>query len=149
MSSRSFFKTLEAAAIGHSTSLQHVLDAMPWNNDGLVPAIAQQYDSGEVLMMAWMNREALSETLSNGQVCYWSRSREKLWRKGESSGQIQRLKDAFLDCDGDTLLLKVDQQGPACHTGRRSCFYTRLTNDDASIVTSPLIDPAALYGSSH
>src|SRR3546814_999616 len=89
---------------------------------GLVPAIAQQHDTGEVLMMAWINRDAIAETLASGRVCYWSRSRRSLWRKGESSGQIQRLVELLVDCDGDTLLLRVDQTGVACHTGRRSCF---------------------------
>lgn len=148
MNKRSVFKSFETAAVGDALPLTETLDAMPWNSDGLVPAIAQQFDSGEVLMMAWMNREALLESLSHGRVCYWSRSRGKLWRKGESSGQVQYLKEALLDCDGDTLLLKVDQQGPACHTGRRSCFYTRLSATEAQIVSEPLIDPATLYGSS-
>ena len=99
-----------------------------------------------VLMMAWMNREALEETLATGRVCYWSRSRGRLWRKGESSGQQQHLRRAALDCDGDTLLLQVDQTGPACHTGRRSCFYVALEADRARITSAPLIDPATLYG---
>ena len=90
---------------------------------GLVPAIAQQHDSGEVLMMAWMSAESLAETLSTGQVCYWSRSRQSLWRKGESSGNTQRLVELRIDCDGDTLLLLVDQKGPACHTGAHNCFF--------------------------
>jgi phosphoribosyl-AMP cyclohydrolase len=89
---------------------------------GLVPAVAQQHDTGEVLMLAWMNREAVVETLATGQVCYFSRSRGRLWRKGETSGQVQRLVDLRVDCDGDALLLLVDQEGVACHTGRRSCF---------------------------
>ncbi|MBX6370137.1 MAG: phosphoribosyl-AMP cyclohydrolase [Rhodospirillales bacterium] len=100
--------------------------AVKWDRNGLVPAIAQQHDTGEVLMLAWMNKEALEETLATGRVCYWSRSRRKLWRKGETSGHVQRLVEARLDCDGDTVLLLVDQTGPACHTGERSCFFRRF-----------------------
>lgn len=95
-----------------------------YDEKGLVPAIAQDFDTGEVLMMAWMNAESLAETLAHGHVCYWSRSRQALWRKGETSGHVQHLRELFLDCDGDTLLLKVDQTGPACHTGAVSCFFT-------------------------
>jgi phosphoribosyl-AMP cyclohydrolase len=94
-----------------------------WDANGLVPAIAQQHDTGEVLMLAWMNEEALAETLATGRVCYWSRSRRRLWRKGETSGHVQRLVEARLDCDGDTILLRVEQTGPACHTGARTCFF--------------------------
>ena len=112
---------------------------------GLVPAIAQQHDTGEVLMMAWMNAASFAETLKTGRVCYWSRSRRALWRKGETSGQTQRLVEARLDCDGDTLLLLVDQHGAACHTGQRSCFH-RAISDGALITTAePLVDPAMLY----
>jgi phosphoribosyl-AMP cyclohydrolase len=96
---------------------------------GLVPAIAQSHRTGEVLMMAWMNREALAETLATGSVCYWSRSRRSLWRKGETSGNIQRLVELRLDCDGDCILMVVEQTGPACHTGRRSCFFTAVGGD--------------------
>ena len=113
---------------------------------GLVACIAQQHDTGEVLMMAWMNRAALAETLATGRVCYWSRSRQALWRKGETSGQVQRLVDLRLDCDGDTLLALVDQTGVACHTGRRSCFYRALRGDDLATLTAPEADPNALYG---
>jgi len=95
-----------------------------YNSQGLVPAIAQQHDTGEVLMLAWMNAESVAETLATGRVCYWSRSRQALWRKGETSGHTQRLVEMRLDCDGDTVLLRVDQTGPACHTGERSCFFT-------------------------
>jgi len=122
-----------------------VIDRLPFNADGLLPAIAQQHDSGEVLMLAWMNRTALEETLATGRVCYWSRSRRKLWRKGESSGQAQVLKELRLDCDGDTLLLLVDQTGPACHTGRRSCFYNAVRGDRLEVIDEPLIDPDRLY----
>ncbi|MCE0732115.1 phosphoribosyl-AMP cyclohydrolase [Halomonas sp. G15] len=140
------FKALERAPADSRHALADVLAAIRFNADGLIPAIAQQHDSGEVLMMAWMNREALEETLNTGRVCYWSRSRGKLWRKGESSGQQQHLVSAALDCDGDTLLLQVDQTGPACHSGRRSCFYVALEKDAARITSAPLIDPDSLYG---
>ncbi|MBI5162801.1 MAG: phosphoribosyl-AMP cyclohydrolase [Magnetospirillum sp.] len=121
------------------------LNAIVFNDDGLVPAIAQQHDTGEVLMMAWMNRDAVAETLKTGRVCYWSRSRHSLWRKGESSGQEQHLVDFLLDCDADTVLLKVDQQGVACHTGRRSCFYTAARADGLKEVAKVLVKPEELY----
>jgi len=98
-----------------------------YNAQGLVPAIAQQHDTGEVLMLAWMNAESVAETLATGRVCYWSRSRQALWRKGETSGNIQRLVEMRLDCDGDAVLLRVEQTGPACHTGERSCFFTPIS----------------------
>lgn len=142
------FKRLERVPTGTRESLDTILDNVGWNDAGLIPAIAQQHDSGDVLMMAWMNRESLQETLATGRVCYWSRSRGKLWRKGESSGQMQMLKAAHLDCDGDTLLLSVDQTGPACHTGRRSCFYVALDDDGAQIDGDTLIDPDQLYARS-
>ncbi|MDI4638420.1 MULTISPECIES: phosphoribosyl-AMP cyclohydrolase [Halomonadaceae] len=142
------FKRLERVPTGTRESLATILDNIGWNDAGLIPAIAQQHDSGDVLMMAWMNRQSLQETLTTGWVCYWSRSRGKLWRKGESSGQMQILKAAHLDCDGDTLLLSVDQTGPACHTGRRSCFYVALDDDGAQIEGDTLIDPDQLYARS-
>jgi phosphoribosyl-AMP cyclohydrolase len=123
----SLWLELEQAKLGDSRPLSAVLNAIPWNAFGLIAAIAQQHDRGEVLMLAWMNRAALEETLSTGQVCYWSRSRQQLWRKGETSGHRQRLVEARLDCDGDAILLLVEQHGPACHTGRRNCFYNALT----------------------
>jgi phosphoribosyl-AMP cyclohydrolase len=115
--------------------------------DGLVAAVAQQFDTGEVLMMAWMNREAVRLTLAEGRVCYWSRSRRALWRKGETSGQIQRLREMRLDCDGDTVLLLVDQTGVACHTGRRSCFFRAWAGGDAGWLTiaEPEIAAEQLY----
>jgi phosphoribosyl-AMP cyclohydrolase len=116
-----------------------------FDDNGLVPAIAQQHDTGEVLMMAWMNKESLLETLTTGHVCYWSRSRQALWRKGESSGQQQHLKTLMVDCDGDTILLKVDQTGVACHTGRRTCFYTAIDQNGATEVSPVLIPPDQLY----
>lgn len=97
-----------------------------FNADGLVPVVAQDHRTGAVLMHAWMNREALSETLASGHVTYWSRSRRELWHKGATSGHTQQLVEAFIDCDGDTLLMKVEQTGPACHTGAQSCFYRRV-----------------------
>ena len=127
-------------------TLAAVLAALRFDDNGLVPAIAQQHDTGEVLMMAWMNAEAVAETLATGRVCYWSRSRGTLWRKGESSHQTQRLKEFRLDCDGDTILLLVEQEGVACHTGRRDCFF-RAVRDGALVeIAEPLIDPATLYG---
>lgn len=113
--------------------------------EGLVPAIAQQHDTGEVLMLAWMNREAVRETLRTGAVCYWSRSRRKLWRKGESSGQTQRLIELRIDCDGDTLLLAVDQTGVACHTGRRNCFFRAVRGGKVETIAPVLVDPTKLY----
>jgi len=142
----SVWKQLESMAVGQGLPLEQVLDALPWNADGLLPAIAQQYDSREVLMLAWMNREALEETLASGRVCYFSRSRQQLWRKGESSGQVQELKALRFDCDGDTLLLEVDQTGPACHTGRRSCFFSKVEGDRVVVTGEVLIDPKKLYG---
>lgn len=123
-----------------------VLAAIEFNGDGLVPAIAQQHDSGEVLMLAWMNRAAVEETLTNGLVCYWSRSRQRLWRKGETSGQVQRLVEFRVDCDGDTVLLLVDQTGVACHTGRRNCFFRALRGETLTTIADPLVAPESLYG---
>lgn len=122
------FNPLTDVAMGFAP-VSGVLDQLPFNRDGLIPAIAQQFDSGEVLMLAWMNRASIEETLLTRRACYWSRSRQALWRKGETSGNTQQLIDARLDCDGDTLLLLVDQAGPACHTGRRSCFFYNIDND--------------------
>ncbi len=116
-----------------------------YDENGLVPAIAQQHDTGEVLMLAWMNAEALAETLATGRVCYWSRSRTALWRKGETSGQVQTLRELRLDCDGDALLLLVDQRGAACHTGQRSCFHRAVREGRLETITAPLVDPASLY----
>lgn len=121
------------------------LARLSFNSDGLVPAIAQQFDTGEVLMMAWMNQDAVTETLATGRVCYWSRSRKGLWRKGETSGQQQRLKDFLIDCDGDTILLKVDQDGVACHTGRRTCFYTAARAEGLTEVSKVQVSPDELY----
>lgn len=131
----SLFKSLETAPLDAAAPLQTVLDALRFDASGLLPAIAQCAESGAVLMLAWMDRTAIERTLSDGQVCYWSRSRQAYWRKGETSGHRQVLKEMRFDCDGDALLLIVDQTGPACHTDRQSCFY--LTVDDQSVrVTS-------------
>jgi len=123
-----------------------VLPAIKFDRDGLVPAVAQQHDSGEVLMLAWMNRDAIAETLATGRVCYWSRSRKALWRKGEKSGQVQRLVELRVDCDGDTLLLLVDQTGAACHTGTRSCFFRAVRGGRLETIAQPIVDPKLLYG---
>ncbi|MFT0139809.1 phosphoribosyl-AMP cyclohydrolase [Alcanivoracaceae bacterium MT1] len=139
------FKANEQQPEGFSVALSEALDNLAFNGQGLVPVIAQQHDSGEVLMFAWMNREAIEETVRTGRVCYYSRSRGKLWRKGESSGQVQYLKELRLDCDGDVLLAKVEQTGPACHTGRRACFYWKVEGDRVVIDRAPIIDPNELY----
>lgn len=109
--------------------MNDILDAVAFDANGLVPAIAQDAENGQVLMMAWMNREALAETLETGRAVYWSRSRKARWRKGDTSGHVQELVELRLDCDGDTVLLKVRQTGPACHTGARSCFFRRASGD--------------------
>ena len=115
------------------------LNAVTWNEQGLVPVIAQDATDGEVLMMAWMNREALARTLETGEAVYWSRSRGALWHKGETSGHFQRVKEIRLDCDGDTVLLKVEQVGGiACHTGRRRCFFNKL-EDGRWVVTDTVL----------
>ena len=126
-------------------ALDDLFDAIKFDDNGLVPAIAQQHDTGEVLMMAWMNADSVRETLETGRVCYWSRSRQSLWRKGESSGQAQALIELRVDCDGDTLLLRVDQTGVACHTGRRSCFYRAMRDGELVTIAEQLVDPADLY----
>ncbi len=118
-----------------------------YDANGLVPAIAQQHDTGEVLMMAWMNAASVAETLATGRVCYWSRSRAAFWRKGETSGQVQSLVELRIDCDGDTLLLLVDQVGAACHTGRRNCFFRAVRDGSVATIADPIADPAVLYGS--
>ena len=125
--------------------IENALAAISFGPDGLVPAIAQQYDTGEILMLAWMNRDAVRASLDEGRACYWSRSRAKLWRKGETSGQVQLLRELRLDCDGDTVLLLVDQQGVACHTGRRSCFFRAWRDGGWTIIAEPEIPPEILY----
>jgi phosphoribosyl-AMP cyclohydrolase len=122
------------------------LDEVAWDASGLVPAIAQEAASGRVLMVAWMNRDALAETVASGHAVYWSRSRGRLWRKGEESGHRQRVCSLRLDCDADVILLEVEQDGGiACHTGRHSCFFRRLDGNRWSIVEPVLKDPDAIY----
>ena len=125
--------------------IERAVAEIRFGSDGLVPAIAQQHDTGEVLMLAWMNRDAVRATLSEGRACYWSRSRAKLWRKGETSGQVQLLRELRIDCDGDAVLLVVEQQGVACHTGRRSCFFRAWRNGEWAVVAEPEIPPEELY----
>jgi len=125
--------------------MEALWEALRFDDDGLIAAIAQQHETGEVLMLAWMNRESIRETIETGQVCYWSRSRATLWRKGERSGQFQRLVELRVDCDGDALLLMVDQSGVACHTGRRSCFFRALRNGDLATIANIEIPPEELY----
>ena len=130
---------------GGAAAINGALAEIAFNADGLVPAIAQQHDTGEILMVAWMNRDAVRVTLAEGRACYWSRSRQALWRKGETSGQVQRLVELKLDCDGDTLLARVDQLGVACHTGRRSCFFRTATSGGWQVTAAPEVDPKTLY----
>lgn len=130
-----FFKPLEALLTGEAVALDSALAQLRFDEQGLIPVIAQQHDTGEVLMMAWMNREALAETLEKQQVCYWSRSRQQLWRKGETSGNTQQLIEMRIDCDGDTILCLVNQTGPACHTNRNNCFYLSVEDDQLKIIT--------------
>ena len=125
--------------------IESVLGEIRFGPDDLVPAIAQQHDTGEILMMAWMNRDAVRASLAEGRACYWSRSRAKLWRKGETSGQIQHLCELRLDCDGDTVLLLVDQQGVACHTGRRNCFFRAWRDGGWAVISEPEVPPKTLY----
>jgi phosphoribosyl-AMP cyclohydrolase len=129
-----------------SDATDKALAEIKFDADGLVPAIAQQHDTGEILMVAWMNRDAVRVTLEEGRACYWSRSRQKLWRKGETSNQVQHLKEFRLDCDGDTVLLLVDQEGVACHTGRRNCFFRAWRDGGWVEIAQPLVSPEALYG---
>lgn len=122
------------------------LDRVRWDSDGLVPAIAQDRDSGRVLMLAWMNREALALTVAEGRAIYWSRSRRRLWRKGEESGHVQQVHEVRIDCDEDVILLSVSQAGGiACHTGRVSCFYRRLNGAEWESVDPVLKDPGSIY----
>ena len=127
------------------SAIDSAIKIINFNSDGLVPAIAQEHDTGEVLMMAWMNRESITETLKNGLVCYYSRSRKKLWRKGEVSGHTQALKDFRIDCDGDTILLLVQQIGVACHTGRPNCFFNSVVTEGIKVITDVKIDPKDMY----
>lgn len=123
------------------------LASLKFTADGLIPAIIQDHADGRVLMMAWMNRASLEKTLETGLTHFWSRSRQKFWMKGESSGHVQRVKDVAFDCDGDTLLIRVEQTGAACHEGYRSCFFRSLRADGATAITEPrLQDPGEIYG---
>ena len=117
-----------------------------WNEQGLVPAIAQDWQTGEILMLAWMNPEALQLTIVEGRAVYWSRSRQRLWRKGEESGHVQQLKELRVDCDADTVLIKVEQLGGiACHTGRRSCFYRKLEQGEWQVTDEVIRQPGEIY----
>ena len=129
--------------------MKSVLDEIKWNEAGLVPAIAQEHDSGKVLMVAWMNREALQTTLDEGRAVYFSRSRQKLWRKGEESGHVQTLKEIRIDCDSDVVLMQVEQIGGiACHTGRHNCFYKKYADGQWQEVEPVLKDQSEIYASS-
>lgn len=122
------------------------LDKVKWDENGLVPAIAQETGSGRVLNLAWMNREALAKTAETGEAHYWSRSRQKLWHKGEQSSHVQRVKSVSLDCDDDVILLEVEQRGGiACHTGRHSCFFRKLENGSWTVTEAVLKDPREIY----
>ena len=131
--------------VNEKSTIDQALASLSFNDDGLIPAIAQQFDTGEVLMMAWMNRDAVAASLDEGRVVYWSRSRQALWRKGESSGQVQTLKEMRWDCDSDTILLQVDQAGVACHTGRRNCFFNAVRDGKVKTIADVEIDPDQLY----
>lgn len=131
-----------------SNSSNSFLDEVRFDSQGLIPAIAQDYQSNEVLMVAWMNRESLALTASENRAVYWSRSRQKLWRKGEESGHVQQIKEIRLDCDQDVIVLKVEQLGNiACHTGRRSCFYRQLIDGQWQTVEAVIKNPDDIYGS--
>jgi len=130
----------------HNQPMTSYLDQIQWNEQGLAPVITQDTGSGRVLTQAWVNREALKTTVTEGRAVYWSRSRSKLWRKGEESGMVQKLVEVLLDCDNDSLCYRVEQIGGiACHTGRESCFYKKLTNDTWESVDPVLVDPDQLY----
>ncbi|MEM7097265.1 MAG: phosphoribosyl-AMP cyclohydrolase [Pseudomonadota bacterium] len=130
-------KQLENSSRGTKVALTDVLDRLPYNNQGLIPAIAQDHQTHEVLMLAWMDRQAIETTLAEGRVCYFSRSRNTYWRKGETSGHVQNLVSMHLDCDGDAILIKVDQIGPACHTNRKSCFYLSVDGELINVDHDP------------
>lgn len=131
---KSWFKSIENDPTNTSYPIEKILDELAFNEDGLIPVISQDHESKEVLMFAWMNRVSLEETLSTSKMCYWSRSRQSFWRKGESSGHWQTLIELRIDCDGDVLLALVNQEGAACHTDRRSCFYLKFENNTVRIV---------------
>ncbi len=127
------------------SSTEKIIETIKFNKDGLIPAIAQDSKTKEVLMLAWMNADALRESIQTNQMCYFSRSRNKLWRKGESSGQSQTIKEMMIDCDNDAVLALVEQNGVACHTGRKSCFYKTIDNDNIKINQKVLTPPEELY----
>ena len=133
MDEKKFFEKLETADAGEKYPLAEALAALRFNAEGLLPVITQCADSGQVLMLAWMNRTAIDDTLASGEMTYYSRSRKTLWRKGETSGCRQKLLALSIDCDGDTILATVKQTGVACHTGRQSCFYVTLEKDKVKI----------------
>ena len=130
------------------TNIFPLPETLQFTADGLIPAIAQQFDTGEILMMAWMSKDSLAETLATGRICYWSRSRRSLWRKGDTSGHIQKLVEMRYDCDADTILVLVDQTGAACHEGTRSCFTRRLKTD-GSVSKAETAYPAKTFESAH
>ena len=129
---------LESKASGTTFDLDSVLQALTFNQDGLIPAVAQDIDTKEVLMLAWMDDKAIRSTLEEGQVCYYSRSRKAYWKKGEESGHKQRMAEMYIDCDGDSILLLVNQEGPACHTNRSGCFYLRVEKNTVMISSDPI-----------
>ncbi|MBJ7556928.1 phosphoribosyl-AMP cyclohydrolase [Marinomonas spartinae] len=131
-------KDYEHLKKGETFSLDTLFANLKTDKDGLVAAIAQQHDTGEVLMLAYMNEKSIRETLATGQVCYWSRSRQTYWRKGESSGHRQSLVSMSFDCDGDAILLQVDQTGPACHTNRRDCFFFKVDGNHVVVDSAPI-----------
>ena len=131
-------KELESKASGTTFDLDSVLQAMTFNQDGLIPAVAQDIDTKEVLMLAWMDDKAIRSTLEEGQVCYYSRSRKGYWKKGKESGHKQRMVEMYIDCDGDSILLLVNQKGPACHTNRSGCFYLRVEKNTVMISSDPI-----------
>ena len=122
-----------------------VLDKVKFDDNGLIPAVIQDYKNGEVLMVAYMNRESLEKTLAVGKTCFWSRSRQKFWIKGESSGHVQEVKEVFIDCDMDTLLFKVDQKVAACHTGYRGCFYRKIEGDELVVTGEKVFEEDKVY----
>lgn len=125
--------------------LAKIIENIKFNNQGLVPVISQDYGTKEVLMLAWMNADAIRETINTGKMCYFSRSRNQLWRKGETSGQTQKLIEIMIDCDSDTILAQVEQEGVACHTGRKSCFFKTIKNNDIEINQDIITPPEELY----
>ncbi len=122
------------------------IDGLKFNDDGLIPAIIQEEGTGRVLMMAWMNADSIRDTIETGKTHFWSRSRQKYWMKGESSGNTQQVKDVAYDCDGDTLLIQVEQIGAACHEGYKSCFFRSVKDDEGEVTEERLMDPEELYG---